>query len=235
MKKLLFTILFAFSISVNAQYYSITFVNVPQENIAEFQMLETNYWSKVAKANIDAGKQLSWGLVARVGGGTDSWNHAFVNVYETAEQMTDLSIWDPKSILGIDQELISTGHLTTGMGVTHWAAKSSIQGEGTASIWNFGRPAAKNQFIDENVNLWGPAFKKNMGGRTSWGVGQKLNNLEEEYSTVMTWDGFSSVADALKFMNGEFGGSGVTNSNMGEIMPDGFTAQVIVQDVKWVQ
>ena len=118
MKKLLFTILFAFSISVNAQYYSITFVNVPQENIAEFQMLETNYWSKVAKANIDAGKQLSWGLVARVGGGTDSWNHAFVNVYETAEQMTDLSIWDPKSILGIDQELISTGHLTTGMGVT---------------------------------------------------------------------------------------------------------------------
>ena len=92
MKKLLFTILFAFSISVNAQYYSITFVNVPQENIAEFQMLETNYWSKVAKANIDAGKQLSWGLVARVGGGSDSWNHAFVNVYETAEQMTDLSI-----------------------------------------------------------------------------------------------------------------------------------------------
>ena len=51
----------------------------------------------------------------------------------------------------------------------------------------------------------------------------------------MTWDGFSSVADALKFMNGEFAPSGVTNSNMGEIMPDGFTAQVIVQDVIWVQ
>ena len=36
-----------------------------------------------------------------------------------------------------------------------------------------------------------------MGGRKNWGVGQKLNNIEQQYSTVMTWDSFESVADAF--------------------------------------
>ena len=49
----------------------------------------------------------------------------------------------------------------------------------------------------------------------------------------MTWDSFKSVADALKFMNGEFDQPPVRNSNMGEILPDGFTARVIVRDVMW--
>jgi hypothetical protein len=221
---------------LNAQYYSITFVNVPQENVAEFERLETTYWSKVAKHNIENGKQINWGLVNRVGGGTDTWNYAFINVYETAEQMTDGSVWDPKSILGIDPQDISTNHLYAGAGLTHWSVKSAIndpRNNGTASVWNFGRPANVAAFIGENQKLWGPAFEKNMGGRVSWGVGQKLNNIEDQYSTVMTWDSFKSVADAIKFMNGEFDQPQVRNSKMTEIMPDGFTARVIVTDVMW--
>ena len=66
MKKLLFTILFAFTMSVNAQYYSLTYVTVPAENQEEFVRLETQYWSKVAKHNIEAGKQIAWGLVAAI-------------------------------------------------------------------------------------------------------------------------------------------------------------------------
>ena len=232
--KNLFTILFLTAgLFLNAQYYSITFANVPQENVAEFERLETTYWSKVAKHNIENGKQINWGLLSRVGGGTDSWNYVFVNVYETAEQMTDNSVWDPKSILGIDPQEISTNHLTNGYGVTHWSVKASIQGSGGASVWNFGSPANVDAFIQENQTVWGPAFKKNMGGRTNWGVGQKLNNIEDQYSTVMTWDSFETVADAIKFMNGEFSQPQVTNSNMGEIMPNGFTARVIVTPVMW--
>ena len=40
-------------------------------------------------------------------------------------------------------------------------------------------------------------------------------------------------ADAIKFMNGEFSQPQVTNSNMAEIMPNGFTARVIVTPVMW--
>ena len=64
-------------------------------------------------------------------------------------------------------------------------------------------------------------------------VNVKLNNIEQEYSTVTTWDSFESVADAIKFMNGEFSQPQVRNSKMTEIMPDGFTARVIVTDVMW--
>ena len=171
MKKLLFTILFAFSISVNAQYYSITFVNVPQENIAEFQMLETNYWSKVAKANIDAGKQLSWGLVARVGGGTDTWNHAFVNVYETAEQMASAnSNYDSMAIIGVDPQDIATFEYVDGSALTHWVMSAFIPGYADFTIWNFAKPTNAFAFVNEQINVWQPAFEKNMGGREYWGA-----------------------------------------------------------------
>ena len=62
-------------------YFTIHFIQVPQENVSEVARLETTYWSKVAQSNIDSGKQSAWGLVARVGGGSDSWTHAFMNVY----------------------------------------------------------------------------------------------------------------------------------------------------------
>ena len=61
--------------------------------------------------------------------------------------MTDGSVWDPKSILGIDPEEISTNHLTDGYGVTHWSVKASIQGSGNAAVWNFARPANLGAFI----------------------------------------------------------------------------------------
>ena len=100
----------------------------------------------------------------------------------------------------IDPQDISTNHLYAGAGLTHWSVKSAIndpRNSGTASVWNFGRPANVAAFIDENQKLWGPAFEKNMGGRVSWGVGQKLNN---SIFGIL----FKSVADAIKFMNGEF-------------------------------
>jgi len=54
------TILFlTIGFALNAQYYSITYINVPVDNQAEVARLETQYWSKVAKANIDEGKQLA--------------------------------------------------------------------------------------------------------------------------------------------------------------------------------
>ena len=233
MKNYITILLLTIGFASNAQYYSITFVNVPQENISEFVRLETTYWSKVAKHNIENGKQLNWGLVSRVGGGSDSWNFAFVNVYEKIEQMTDGSVWDPKSILGIDPQDITTGHLVEGQAISHWSVQTSIDGSGGASVWNFARPNNVGAFIQENIDLWGPAFKKNMGGRTNWGVGRRINNIQSQWSTVMTWDSFETVADALKFMNGEFAQPQVSNSNMAEIAPNGFTSRIIVTPVMW--
>ena len=113
--KNLFTILFlTIGFALNAQYYSITYINVSFEDVPEVARLETQYWSKVAKANIDAGKQLGWGLFARVGGNSDTWTHAFVNVYESIDQMMDLTIWNPEEVLGISASEIATNTMYTG-------------------------------------------------------------------------------------------------------------------------
>ena len=45
----------------------ITYVNVPAENQEEFINIETEYWAESKQANIDAGNQIAWGLVQKVG------------------------------------------------------------------------------------------------------------------------------------------------------------------------
>ena len=239
MKKLFTILLLTIGFSLNAQYYSITYVNVPPENQAEFASIETTYWSKVAQAAIDAGKQSAWGLVAAVGGVPSGWTHAFVNVYETAEDLANASTnWDPESVLGIESSLLNTVELTDGgFNFQNWAVQTSLStGErpaGSVTVWNFARPDNLAGFIDENKTLWKRQFESDMGGRISWGVGLKLNNRSQNLSTVMTWDRYPSLADALEALN-SYGGQLPRQSKMLEYDPDGWTAQVIVADVMWV-
>ena len=222
MKKFLTVLLITIGFALNAQYYSITYVNVPPENQAEFASIETTYWSKVAKAAIDAGKQSAWGLVAAVGGVPNGWTHAFINVYETAEDLANSSSnWDPSSVLGIEASLLNTVKLTDGgFNFQNWAVQTSLNaGERTpesVTVWN-----------------WKKQFENDMGGRISWGVGLKLNNRSQDLSSVMTWDRYPSLADALKALN-NYGGQWPRQSKMQEYDPEGWTAQVIVSDVMWV-
>ena len=237
--KNLFTILFlSIGFALNAQYYSITYVNVPAENQAEFARIETQYWSKVAKSNIDAGKQVAWGLVAAVGGVPNGWTHAFINVFETPEDLANANQnWNSEAVIGISSSEINTVPLTDGgFSYQNWAVHTSIPGprsEGRVTVWNFARPKNLAGFIDENKNLWKKQFENDMGGRISWGLGLKLNNRSNNLSTVMTWDSYPSLADALKALN-TYGGEWPRQSKMQEYDPDGWTAQVIVSDVMWV-
>jgi len=238
MKNFIISFLLTLSFGVNAQYYSITYVNVPAENQAEFARIETQYWSKVAKASIDNGNQMAWGLVAAVGGVPNGWTHAFINVFETAEDLANSNQnWDSEGVLGISSSELNTVKLTDGgFSYQNWAVQTSIGGERTpesVTVWNFARPKNLAGFIDENKNLWKKQFESNMGGRISWGVGLKLNNRSQDLSTVMTWDRYPSLADALESLN-SYGGQLPRQSKMQEYDPEGWTAQIIVQDVMWV-
>ena len=104
---------------------------------------------------------------------------------------------------------------------------------GSVTIWNFARPKNLAGFINENKNLWKKQFESNMGGRLSWGVGLKLNNRSNDLSTVMTWDRYPSLGDALEALN-VYEGQLPRQSKMDEYDPEGWTAQIIVADVMWV-
>ena len=236
MKKLFLVALLSLSFGLNAQYFSITYINVSSEDVPEVARLETQYWSKVAKANIDAGKQLGWGLFARIGGNSDAWTNAFVNVYETIDQMMDQSIWQPEALSGVSQEDISTVQYYNGSGTNHWKIQGQVPGEsGIAAVWNYGRPENLEGFVSDNVNLWGPYFEKNDTGRTDWGIATKITGVNQSNATVMTWDGYETVADAVKVLAGEGVPQGSPRGeNTAEYMPNGFLARIVVQQLMWI-
>ena len=237
MKKAIFILSFLFSVSLNAQYYMITFVNVPAENQEEFVNIETEFWAEGKQANIDAGNQLAWGLVRKVGGNpNNSWTHAFINVYDSAEKMTSPGIGPSGNL---SSSLVTNGTLSSYQADFHWVVKSSIpqSGErldGQVTVWNFANPENLSGFINENNNLWKPFFESNDTGRISWGVGLKLNPRSNNLSTVMTWDGYSSLAEALNSLDVDPSFNPPRGSKMDEYDPDGWTAQVIVQDIMWL-
>ena len=157
MKNIFYLIALLFSLSVSSQHYMITFVNVPAENEEEFINIETEYWANSKKANIDAGNQLAWGLVRKVGGNpNNSWTHAFINVYESAEKMTSPGVGPSDNL---SSSLITNGTLSSYQADFHWVVKSSIpqSGErldGQVTVWNFARPKNIIGFINENNNFF---------------------------------------------------------------------------------
>ena len=236
MRKLLLGVALIASFSMTAQYYSITYVSVASEDIEEFERKETTYWSKVKKQNIDNGKQIFWGLMRKVGtAGNNEVNYAFVNVFPSMEDMLNTS-WNPES-LGFDvQDAISP---YTVFEIHNYKVLDQIPGQGGKySVWNYARPKNLNGFIKENQDLWKPfmekSIKKGNTGMTDWGIGARLYPKGQNESTVMTWDGYKSLIDAMNALD-ETDFTPPAKSKMDEYDPDGFRLRVIWEQVKAVQ
>ena len=81
------------------------------------------------------------GQLRAVGGVLNGWTHAFVNVYETAEDLANAATnWDPESVLGIESSLLNTVELTDGgFNFQNWAVQTSIStGERPAEVLRYG-------------------------------------------------------------------------------------------------
>ena len=76
-----------------------------------------------------------------------------------------------------------------------------------------------------------------MGGRTSWGIGTKITNVTSDNATVMTWDGYGSLLDAVSALDYPLDASsfeGPKGDKTSEYNPNGWGAQVIVQRALWL-
>ena len=69
MKQFLFFLAVVFTASMFAQKQVSMhmYVKVLPEHQEEFERLEIDYWSKVAKKEIDAGRMTGWGLMKSIG------------------------------------------------------------------------------------------------------------------------------------------------------------------------
>ena len=137
--------------NIIAQISTHVYVNVPVENSAEFERLEIDYWSKIAKKGIDEGKMTGWGLLKTVG--IDNVTHVIVNVFESIEQATNSgSVWDP-SVIGMDAREISTVDLRKTIAVVNYQTEvqDNYGDESTNfTIFNYANPNNVAAFINEN-------------------------------------------------------------------------------------
>ena len=71
--------------------------------------------------------------------------------------------------------------------------------------------------------------------QTSWGIAKKLTTVSQNNSSVMTWDSYPSLADALDALDYPLEGYSAPKGDMtSEANPDGWIAQVVVQQVMWI-
>ncbi len=107
-------------------------------------------------------------------------------------------------------------------------------------IVNYGQPDNLGAFIDENKTLWKPFHERNIKegtmGMTGWGLASVIypQGNNDRFS-VMTWDGFSKLSDAMNYLSYSASEEGspfqevAEKSNMAEIMPDGFEYRIIYE------
>ncbi len=167
MKKL-FLLLFVivFTSSLLAQnIVHIQYRYVPSENVAEFESLETEYWSKIKKNAVENGDMLASAFF-RLYGRTDDETkptHAFVQVYQSFEQLEgQMKIWnDAENVLGFNPSLASTNGLSKILyNDTYKLIAELPMGEFKYDVWNMAKPKDFNGFVNENLNLWMPYFKR---------------------------------------------------------------------------
>ena len=238
-KTLLVTLLFFSFQNIVAQVSTHIYLNVPIENRAKFERLEMDYWSKVAKKRIDAGKMKGWGLQRAIG--IDNATHVIVNTFDSVEQALDISGWDP-SVIGMDAREINTSGLGTILAVNQYQEEARIDGDGSSNftVFNYGNPTSIGAFVTEQKTLWKGIIEKNRSKTklNTWGAHTRIHPKgTATHSSVWTRDGFKTLADAMNYLRYKENNpyqSMAKSSKMDEIMPQGFKKTVIRETLMWV-
>ena len=247
MKRILLLV-FAFALTVPAiaqeqVYIYMQYRQVDPSQSAEFERREIEYWSKVAKAAMDKGDMLGWVLAKRMDQGGNH-NYVFANIFESVEDF-DRNIWtsDVMDALPVSMEEASTEGMSNTVGdmiimsEAYW-----FNGGNKYWVWNYGKPENVQGFIDENKELWGPWFERHAKEGNiptkSWELYRVLAPATSNHATVLTIDGFDTYSDAIQHCGGVLLPSDLDgwediqkNSNMNEIMPDGFGARIVYQRI----
>jgi hypothetical protein len=235
-KLLLLSLLFITTVIFGQNIVHIQYRHVPNENVAEFEALELDYWSKIKKKAIENG-HMSASAFFRLYGRTDDESkptHAFVQVYKSFEQYENqMQIWSTTNeTLGFNSNLASTNEISKTLYNDVYKLVTELPlGEFKYAVWNLAQPKDFNGFINENINLWMPYFKKNLGkdgARTGWGILARVHPKGMDESSVLTYDHYIDLSSALKALSPmDITASKeldliISKSKMSKYDPDGF-------------
>lgn len=230
-----------------AQIAYLQYRNVSAENEAKFLDRETKHWSKVAKAAIAKGQMTSWSLWKKVGvlsNNDESPNYVFVNGYANLGQLDGNPWGDNMDALGdVKPEEIETNTLSTVTFDYYVQFEAGVPGDYKYALVNYAKPADRNAFIQENINLWKPFHEtniKNGDGMTYWGMSSVVYPAgNQDRFSVFTVDGFNKMSDVMGAMRYSAPNPDATGpwadilskTKMNEILPDGFEYRILYERV----
>ena len=249
--KQLVIFIFLFSISLNAQVYqtfSMHAVRV-EGDLEAFEKVQSLYMAKVAQNAVDKGDIAFWAFLKRYTPDNiddeERFNYLFVQSNTNISALlSDKNSWwnNANSVLTQqEQNMVEalSGNFTWTKDTRHvFIDEVSIaKGLGNVIQFNFARPKNLNGFISENKTLWKKHFNSNMSkmGMVNWGVGRKIAPLNQNTSTVVTWDMFNSLEELMQYRVGNQNvvNPALSKSKMGEYSPDGFSNSPIFIPIKF--
>ena len=250
MKKVILLVFLSFGMQqAQAQYKFLQYRNVSEKNEAEFVKRETEYWSKMAKANIKSGKMLAWSLWKKVGviGDPDTRpNYLFVNDFKSVADFDAMeSGWaNPEKVFpNMKLADMETNSISKVPFTYIMKTEAQIEGAPKFVIINYVKPTSVQAFVEENINLWKPFFEseqKKGFKLNGWGLQTVVypQGNQADFS-ALTWDGFTKLSDALDHIQyrpasqSRFA-SIAKDSKMGTITPNGFELSPIYELVMYV-
>lgn len=233
--------------STMAQVAYLQYRVVPNDRQGEFVEKETKYWAKVAQAAIDKGQMTGWSLWRKVGiteVGTP--NYVFVNNFESFDKVDQEAIWSEENIkkMGVAPEMVATQSFAP-TAFDYWMQlEDSAGGDYKYAVVNYAKPTDLSGFIEENKSLWKPVHEKNIASPNnkmkSWGMMSTVSPKGNQARfSVLTWDGFGTMADALNYMRYQNSGEAdpawadiMAKTKMDVILPNGFEYSIMYELVK---
>ena len=212
MKKKVFSSLIAlFSINILlAQIVVFTPVKVEQEDVEQFLNVEMNYSKQIAQDAVNNGNLLGWALLQSTNPGPDDYNYMWVNAYPDINTAANKNMWwnNSEKVVGIKPDvLFSDGSKYKFDRSYTYQMKLTIPNVAPAGyvLLNFTSPDDVDAVAASAEKYVLPHFKKNMGdhGMVGWGMATKITPQGKDYSSVMFYDSYDNLANAMRHLAGD--------------------------------
>lgn len=212
MKKNLFSTLIAlFSVNILlAQIAVFTPVKVEKQDIEQFLNVEMNYSKNIAQDAVNNDKLMGWVLLQNTNPGPDDYNFIWVNVYPDINTAANENAWwnNSEKVVGIKPDVLFSDSSKYKYDRSYtYKMQMSIPNSAPAAyvILNFATPDDVDAVAASTKKYVIPHFKKNMkdNGMVGWGMATKITPQGEGYSSMMTYDSYDSLANAMKHLAGE--------------------------------
>lgn len=169
-----------------------------------------NYSKKIAQDAVDNGKLLGWVLMQSTNPGPDGYNFIWANAYPDIDTAANENAWwnNSEKVVGIKPDILFSNAANYKIDRSYtYKMKTFIERTEPVKyiILNFATPDDLDAVYKTTEKYVIPHFKKHMkaNGMVGWGMATKITPQGEDYSSMMTYDSYNSLANAMKHLAGE--------------------------------